>query len=106
MRRSTPSTSATGGNNSDIQFLSLIERTEDAEYIHTGFRSLFAYLVNYVNGIVGISHGVGATQQNMKWNVWYLLPQCFKKFPGKFVQEAHGEVKGYKNPHLKGEGVP
>ena len=42
----------------------------------------------------------------MKRNVWYLLPQCFKTFPGTFVQEAHVEVKVYTNPHLKGEGVP
>ena len=42
----------------------------------------------------------------MKQNLWYIIPQCFKTFPGTFVQEAHGEVKGYINPYLKGEGVP
>ena len=51
-----------------------MERNEDAEYIHTEIGSLFAELLNYVNGKFGISHGVGAVQQNMKRNVWYLLP--------------------------------
>ena len=42
--------------------------------------------MNYVIGIVGIYHGVSDAQQHLKWNVPYLLPQCFENFLGTLVQ--------------------
>ena len=99
-------TGATGGINTKLSVVNLIEIIEDMEYVHTGFRSLFAEVVNCVIRIVGISHGGGAAQQDLKRNVRYRLPQCFETLPGIFVQEIHGDAEDCNTPHLKGEGVP
>ena len=53
-------TGPTGGINANIYVIGVIGRIEDAEYAHTGFRSLFAELLNYIIGVVGIYYGIGA----------------------------------------------
>ena len=50
------------------------------------FQMLFAEIVNYVIGKVGIPPGVGTVQQHLKRKVQYLPPQCFEISPGTFMQ--------------------
>ena len=62
--------------------------------------------MNYILRIFGISLGVGAGQQHLKRDVWYLLPQFFETSPGTLVQEGHGDIEGFTTPYLEVNDIP
>lgn len=47
-----------------------------------------------VVGVVGVAHGVGASQQHLKRDVWDQSSQLLQPLPGTLRQESHGHVEG------------
>mmetsp|Transcript_18872 Transcript_18872/g.54649 ORF Transcript_18872/g.54649 Transcript_18872/m.54649 type:complete len:333 (-) Transcript_18872:914-1912(-) len=97
------STGGTGGVDSELEIVEIIERIKDAEDVDSGFGRLLAEFVHDIVGIVGISHRVGATEQHLEGHVRHLFPQFLQSLPRTFVQESHGHVERRSSPHLHAE---
>ena len=93
----------TDGSDCHLHVRHPVERIEHPEQVDAGSGRFFDERLDDVVWIVCVANGVAGPQQHLKEDVRNLFPQAGQPFPGAFLEEPHGGVKGGPAPHLQGE---
>ena len=81
----------------------VVEAVENAEDVHAVLCGMFDETANHVVRVVGVTDGVGTTEQHLEQNVRHAFPKLAQTLPGTFLEETHGGVKGGAAPHFQRE---